>query len=165
MLALRNRPARDKTFSQFLTQVKENTLDAYDNQDYQFEKLVKKLNLQGKPARNPLFDVVLQVQNIGTTKLEIPDLTLTYIENENTFVRFDLVVYISEAQDTINMKIAYSTALFKRSTANDIAFHFCEILKQVIDDTAVKLDDITISEQFTEARPAVSQIEVNDFSW
>ncbi|MFL1673003.1 condensation domain-containing protein, partial [Paenibacillus dendritiformis] len=44
-LAIRNTPAGEKTFQEYLQEVKEHTLSAYENQDYPFEELVGKLDV------------------------------------------------------------------------------------------------------------------------
>ncbi|MCP5051154.1 MAG: amino acid adenylation domain-containing protein, partial [bacterium] len=62
-LAMRNRPSGDKSFKQFLGELKEETLDAYRNQDYPFEKLVDRLSLNRDTGRNPLFDVMVNLWN------------------------------------------------------------------------------------------------------
>ncbi|WP_374017960.1 condensation domain-containing protein, partial [Paenibacillus thiaminolyticus] len=40
-LVMRNAPAGEKTFQEYMQEVKENTLRAYENQDYPFEELSK----------------------------------------------------------------------------------------------------------------------------
>ncbi|MDI5790336.1 condensation domain-containing protein [Bacillus licheniformis] len=59
-LAIRTRPEGDKPFSAFLEEVKETTLGAFEHQDYPFEELIEKLNIQRDMSRNPLFDAVFQ---------------------------------------------------------------------------------------------------------
>ncbi|MCP5050905.1 MAG: polyketide synthase, partial [bacterium] len=63
MLAIRSYPRENKGFHEFLEEVRENALDAFENQDYQFDELVKRLNLTGESGRNPLFDVEFTFQN------------------------------------------------------------------------------------------------------
>ena len=63
--AFRNYPASSKTFRQFLNEVKEHALTAYENQDYQFEELIGRLNIRRDISRNPLFDTMLVIQNTG----------------------------------------------------------------------------------------------------
>ncbi|MCP4155047.1 MAG: hypothetical protein GY757_45405, partial [bacterium] len=63
-LGLRNQPHGDKTYEEFLNNVKETTLNAFDNQDYQFEELVETLNISRDASRNPLFDVMFLLQNM-----------------------------------------------------------------------------------------------------
>ncbi|MCP4149728.1 MAG: non-ribosomal peptide synthetase, partial [bacterium] len=53
-LAIRNLPEGKKTFNQFLRDVKETTLSAFENQEYPFEDLVDKVDINRDVSRNPL---------------------------------------------------------------------------------------------------------------
>lgn len=44
-LAMRNYPVGNKTFNDFLMELKENSIKAYENQEYQFEELLTKINV------------------------------------------------------------------------------------------------------------------------
>ena len=54
---MRNFPGPQKTFSDFLEEVKTNTLEAYEHQVYPFEELLKKVNWQEEPGRDPISEV------------------------------------------------------------------------------------------------------------
>ncbi len=56
-LAMRNFPKGNKSYTEFLKEVNNNSIAAFENQDVQFEDLVDKLNLERDPSRNPLFDI------------------------------------------------------------------------------------------------------------
>jgi non-ribosomal peptide synthetase component F len=62
-LALRNYPAGEKTLKDFLNELKERTLATFENQEYQFEELVEKVEVNRDTGRNPLFDVMFVLQN------------------------------------------------------------------------------------------------------
>lgn len=62
-LALRNRPKGNMTFSEYVQTVKNNTLNAYENQDYQFDALIEHLGLTHDMSRNPLFDTMFDLQH------------------------------------------------------------------------------------------------------
>jgi acyl carrier protein len=145
MLAMRNQPQENKTFKDFLKEVKENALDAYENQDYQYEKLVNKLGLQGVSDRNPLFDVVFAVVNVDDPALDIPGIKLKPYRYKSRTSKFDLRLGVSEGNDVIMMSLTYSTVLFKRTTAEKMAERFVEILEQVLKNSNIKLSEITIS--------------------
>ena len=70
-LAIRTRPEGDKPFSAFLEEVKETTLGAFEHQDYPFEELIEKLNIQRDMSRNPLFDAVFSMQNADLKDLSM----------------------------------------------------------------------------------------------
>ena len=68
-LALRNYPEGNKSFKSFLNEVRENAMMAYENQDYQFEKLVDELDIPRDISRNPLFDTMFVLQNMGIPEM------------------------------------------------------------------------------------------------
>ena len=65
-LALRNYPAGEKNFIDFLGEVKEKTLEAFENQDYPYEDLVEQVAVNRDTGRNPLFDTMFVLQNMGS---------------------------------------------------------------------------------------------------
>jgi amino acid adenylation domain-containing protein len=145
MLALRNRPEENKSFIQFLAEVKENALDAFKNQDYQFQDLVRKLDLKSDTTRNPLFDTVFQINDIEISPLEIPGLRLKPYGYEDKVARFDLVTYVQEPGNTIQMIVSYALELYKTSTIENMCRNYLEIINRVIDNPYTLIKDITIS--------------------
>ncbi len=138
-LSLRNYPAGDKEFIEYLNEVKQNALDAYENQDYQFEELVEKLDLKRDVSRNPLFDTMLVLQNMEMAALEIPGLKFTPYQFENRVAKFDLTLTASETTNGIHVEFEYCTALFKQETIERMAGHFANILESVTGNPEVRL--------------------------
>ncbi|MCP4156072.1 MAG: hypothetical protein GY757_50600, partial [bacterium] len=62
-LAMRNYPEGEKNVAEYLKEVKNATLNAFDNQEYQFENLVDRLSVRRDTGRNPLFDVMFNLLN------------------------------------------------------------------------------------------------------
>ncbi|MCP4214771.1 MAG: hypothetical protein GY765_08940, partial [bacterium] len=76
-LAIRNYPRAASGFREFLHQVGERTLKAYDNQEYQFEELVDRVLEKRQPGRNPLFDAAFVFQNIDMGNEDVPQVELS----------------------------------------------------------------------------------------
>lgn len=145
-LALRNFPAGHKTFKQFFEQVRERTLAAFENQEYQFETLIGKVAKARDGDRNPLCDIVFGLQNVDIKELIIPGLKLTIIDYRSKISRFDMVVVVEEAGEMLTFSVEFSTELFKEETIIRLFDYFNEILSIVIKNQDIKLEDIKISQ-------------------
>ncbi|MCP5048480.1 MAG: AMP-binding protein, partial [bacterium] len=115
-LTLRNFPSGGKTFIQFLEEVKKRTLDAFENQDYQYEDLVEKVVVGKDTSRNPLFDTMFALQNIDIPEIRIPGLTLTQASFEQKVAKFDLLLVCIERDEQLSCTFEYCTKLFKPAT-------------------------------------------------
>ncbi|HLP45547.1 MAG TPA: condensation domain-containing protein [Candidatus Kapabacteria bacterium] len=145
MLPFRNRPQPGKRFRDFLEEVKVNALQAFDNQDYPMEELVKKLKIRNNPGRHPLFDTESAVNNIEFEEIDIPGLKMENYASGINFAKFDLHFLAIERNHTLNIILRYSTELFKKTTAQKIIRHFIEIIGQVIENPGIKLEDIELT--------------------
>jgi amino acid adenylation domain-containing protein len=162
MLPMRNQPKAEKRFTEFLQVVKKNAIDAFENQDYQFEELVEKLDIPRNTGRNPIFDAEFTLQNIAVMEMnyKVPGIQpkpYDTIETQNT--KFDLSLEAVEKTNGITMILNYSTALFKRSTAEKIIEHYIEILQQVLENRKIKLKDIQLSHKLSAAPVEINEEE------
>ncbi len=144
-LALRCQPSGEKSFRQFLAEVRETCLGAFENQDLQFEELVDKLGQDRDASRNPLFDVLFVVQNFQETRIGTRDMLFqSHDLYENKISKFDVSLYAFEAQGAIHFYLEYATFLFKTATIEKMAGRFTDILKQVTANPDILVEDIAI---------------------
>ncbi|PCN44848.1 non-ribosomal peptide synthetase [Brevibacillus laterosporus] len=145
-LAMRNKPARSKSFREFLIEVKRNALQAYENQDYPFEELVEKLELQSDVSRNPMFDTMFTLQNRGEDSIELDELRFITYEGENKWKhsKFDITFIATEERDQIMIGVEYCTKLYRQETIERLTTNFLQIIKAIVDNPEVKLATIEI---------------------
>ncbi|WP_313559736.1 non-ribosomal peptide synthetase, partial [Ruminiclostridium cellobioparum] len=147
MLSMRNYPEQEKTFYEFLAEVKANSIKAYENQDYQFEMLVDKLNLKRNTSRNPLYDVMCTVQNVEIPEIEIDELKFKPYSYDNKITHADINLMVKEVNGETVLHFEYCTGLFKRETIEKIACNFKNIVVDVLDNPQKKLIDINMISQ------------------
>jgi len=145
-LALRNYPAGDVTFREFVGNVKKKTLDAFDNQDYQFEDLVETLPLEVDVSRNPLFDVMIVGQDIPVSEGDKSALQITPLKYQNQVTMFDLTFVFREYEDGIRMNFEYSTSLFKKESIETLIRFFKNIVSSALTQPDRTLNEIEIME-------------------
>jgi hypothetical protein len=145
-LALRNYPSGGKRFREFLREVHENTINAFDNQEYSLEWLVEQVIEEKDPGRNPLFDVVftLQDRDIIVQEFDIPDMKLESFQQENKIAKFDLTFIGLESKQGLTFIVEYCTRLFKEETIEWFIRDFKYIVSSVLDNPDKKLSEIEI---------------------
>ncbi len=141
-LALRNRPHGDKIFVHFLEEVKMNALQAYENQEYQFEMLVDKLDLPRSLNRKPLFDVMFVLQNMDQSEIATQNLKFRPYSFKEQTAKMDLNLFASEKNDMIHFNLNYSTSLFKKETVEKMADRFIEILNNIVENSEIQISEI-----------------------
>ncbi|MCX6581966.1 MAG: amino acid adenylation domain-containing protein [Candidatus Aminicenantes bacterium] len=143
-LAIRHFPLGEMAYDEFLGQVKDSSLKAFENQDVQFEALVERLNLARDPARNPLCDVLFVLQNFQPGELTLENVQLTPYPLERKNSKFDVTLFAREKGESIHFTLEYRTALFKRETMERLAGHFVHALRQVCDTPGITLDALEL---------------------
>jgi tyrocidine synthetase III len=142
-ICLRSRINGEKQYSRYLKEVKELAVQAYENQDSQYDELVKKASMARNSGRNPLFDVMLVVQNMDMPDIRLPGLTVTREVGEYSTSKFDLTLYVEE-RDTLIFKWEYSIALFKEKTIRRFIRYFQNILEQVLENPDCSIGQLEI---------------------
>ncbi|HLP61674.1 MAG TPA: condensation domain-containing protein, partial [Candidatus Deferrimicrobium sp.] len=157
-LALRNYPMHQKTFLDFLQELKQRTLAAFENQDYPFEDLVDKVVPDRNINRNPLFDVMFNFLELdeapGKQPLTGHELEHEYGLHQTTFEhgvnasKFDMTLTISKTgADDLHFNIRYSTQLFKEQTIRSFIESFRDVAAVVADNPTGKISEIKIVSQ------------------
>ncbi|MER6299869.1 non-ribosomal peptide synthase/polyketide synthase [Kitasatospora sp. NPDC001539] len=148
MLVLRTDTSGRPTFRELVHRVRETDLTAYDNQDVPFERLVEAVNPTRSLARHPLFQVLLNLQNLQDYTTEMHGLELSSYVVDLGAARFDLGFGFSEEFDAqgrpagLQGDIQCSTDLFDRDTAEGFAEYLGRVLRSAAGDPDQPIDTI-----------------------
>ncbi len=125
-LVLRSKVKPEQGFSDLLQQTRQTCLDAYAHQDIPFEYLVEQLQPERSLSHNPLFQVMMVLQNTGSagTNANLPGLDIQYLEQSYPFAKFDLTLDFCERGDQLHCMWEYATDLFEAETIRRMAGHF-----------------------------------------
>jgi amino acid adenylation domain-containing protein len=143
-LAMRNKPKGEKTIKDFLEEIKQNTLAANENQEYQFEELVDKISVRRDTARNPIFDVMFVLQSIEMPIVEIPGLRVGPYEYESKISKFDITLSGFEEGQRLFFSLEYCTKLFKKETIERFIRYFKNTASAAAKASGQKIRDIEI---------------------
>lgn len=143
-LVLRTKLSGNPTFRELLDRVREVALGAYAHQDLPFEKLVEELQPERTRSHNPLFQVLLVLQNAPTPPAELRGLTLSPFEIDRGTARFDLTVNLGETPEGLSGFVEYCTDLFESVTVRRMLGHFRTLLEGIVADPDQRLSQLRL---------------------
>jgi tyrocidine synthetase-3 len=145
-LVMRSQPLGEKTFQAFLNEVKINTLEAFENQEYQFEELVEKAAIKRDASRNPLFDVMFSLRHMNMPIQEAlsPGHKPIHQQFEGRVSKFDLSLDCTDAGETIYGIVEYAARLFKPETIRRFIAYFKRIISAILADPNIPIAEIEI---------------------
>ncbi|WP_054815875.1 non-ribosomal peptide synthetase [Nocardia arizonensis] len=137
-------------FAELLGRVRASDVDAFGHADVPFERLVELLDPVRSTARHPLFQVLLVLQNLTPTTLELPELTVAPVEMSVPLAKFDLQLEVVEqiaadgSAHGLSLAYTYATDLFDEATIRDLADRFALVLSAAAADPAAVVGDIDL---------------------
>lgn len=141
-LALRNKIDSNLTFNDFSKIIKNNCLNAFKNQIYPFDMLVKDLNIKRDTSRNPLFDIMFIYQNNGYPEITFKNTKAEYFIPDNKISKFDLSLEIIPVDNEYSLRFEYCTKLFTEDFIKQLSSHYINILNAVLENAEIKIADI-----------------------
>jgi amino acid adenylation domain-containing protein len=149
-LVLRAKLARQASFTELLSQVKETALGAFAHQDLPFEKLVEELQPERDLGRNPLFQVMFQFQNTASPKLEMEGLEVNALEVSTGTAKFDLMLAAREENQSLVCVMEYNSELFAGETIEQMLQQYATLLANIVarpDEAIARLSLMTAAEE------------------
>jgi len=147
MVAMRNFPAPGKTLGQFLEEVKQNAIKAFENQSYPFDELVSQLGVPRLINRNPLADTAFGLRNQepepgkpGRVKWDETGWYKRFQPRKTA--RLDIELEAVETREKIVLHFDYCVNLFKRETIERKSRHFLNIIEEMITNPDKKISQI-----------------------
>lgn len=159
-LPFRNFPRDDAPFLSFFRDVRRSTMDALANQEYSFEDLVKQVVKHQERGRNPIFDVVIAVQNMDFPDMSVSGLRLSAYEYMHQVSKFDLGFFVYPEEEGYYVSVEYNTHLLRSETADMLINNFKEVMKTVLDDPEIRLKDISITSGLLAAQTVAVEIDL-----
>jgi amino acid adenylation domain-containing protein/non-ribosomal peptide synthase protein (TIGR01720 family) len=145
IVALRSNVSGNETFLNLLQAVKKTTLEAFEQQEVSFGKVVEAVVKERDVSRNPLCQVMFVLQNTPEIpELRLGDLNLSLTGYEQSTAQYDFIVRITETASGLEGTIQYSTALFKAETIDRLMNNFEVLLTSVVSQPQNSIDKLTL---------------------
>ncbi|HKR15461.1 MAG TPA: non-ribosomal peptide synthase/polyketide synthase [Pyrinomonadaceae bacterium] len=150
-LVMRTSVNGNPSVRELLQRVREMCLQAYAHQDVPFEKLVEELQPERNLSHSPLFQVMFAQQDLSLQLLSMNDVEIAMVESDTSTSKFDLTLFVSEAEQGLVGSVEYSTDLFDESTIRRLFQHYTHLLEALVSSNPEQplsaLSMLSVSEQ------------------
>ena len=121
------------TFEELLDQIKKKTIQAFQNQEVPFDKVVEAVQPDRSGPHSPLIQTLFVMQNTPREPLEIPGLLFQFQEVETGTVKFDLTLSLEENADgSVTGLLGFKRDLFEEHTARKFIEWYQYFLSQAV---------------------------------
>jgi hypothetical protein len=153
MLAIRSRPLKELSFTDYLQNLKELMLHAYENQDYYFGDIVAELELFREGRRNPIFDTGFSYKapdpaakagfegNVPGTDEEASARNIDY---QDETIKFDFAFEVLDKIDSLSFRFEFDTGLYKKESMNKLLGYYKQTIDTITADPTQKIADIEL---------------------
>lgn len=138
------------SISKFIEEEKKIMKDAYDNQEYPFDEMVKKFVKKVDKTRNPIFDTMLIYHNEieVSTDVEIDGLKFSQInfENKTSTLDFKLDIRLN-SEDGLDCYLEYNTNIYEEKSMLQLLNHFELLMSKASNDVELNISEIDIFDE------------------
>jgi len=134
------------TFHEYLKERKRTILDSFEQQEFSFGSLLKKLNIPRDASRVALVPVVFNVDMGMNDGVHFYGLTHELIGNPREFETFELFLNVSGSEKSLTFEWSYNTQLFRAETINRMMEGFSNVLKTIVEDPFITIENIPLTD-------------------
>jgi non-ribosomal peptide synthetase component F len=139
----------------------------FDLQRYQalpFEMLVRHINPPRDDSRHPIAQVGFALQNVPREKLKLQDVSLKPVAFGNLQARFDIELYLHEANNELVIHWIYKTGLFSAETIASFNQQWQHLLTEIIANPTQPVVAIPLAAAPAEADSHEGVLDVDSLS-
>ncbi|MFB6824053.1 amino acid adenylation domain-containing protein [Streptomyces virginiae] len=138
-LVLRTDLSGDPAFGELVDRARETALGAYAHQEVPFERLVEEVRPERDLSRNPLFQVMLVLDEEAAVPPAPDGLAVEPLSLASGASKFDLSLYFVEEEGVLRGEAVFATDLFDRATVERMTVALTELLTAAVADPTVPL--------------------------
>lgn len=148
-LAMRGRPAWNKSFAAFLAEVRPALLEGLKHQGHPLDELMNELGVERNTSRAALFDTMFNFHELSEEgrQLQAGGVSVEGVGTPWTTAKFDLTMSVGKRTDQIVCVLEFATDLYERGTAERMLRQYSRLAEQVISAPQTNISDLELLEQ------------------
>ena len=141
-LVLRSQVEGERSFAEYVGEVRRVVLEAYEHQDLPFERVVEEVGAERDLSRSPLFQVMFELQNVPEEKLRMGDLRLEGFGGGSGPAKFELSMLLAQHDGQLAGTLGYASDLFERERMERLLKHWQRLLESAVEDPERRVSEL-----------------------
>ncbi|WP_150275298.1 non-ribosomal peptide synthetase [Paenibacillus tepidiphilus] len=146
-VAIRQQVTEGMTFMELLGAVQQKVNEAYDMQDYPFERLIQALNPERSGAGGPLYRAMFNMVTKRREEWEFTGLSEEAVATEGEAAQTDLLFDVREDESRTMLYAEYNTDLFRESTVRHLLEMYVLLLEQIAERPDIQLQELSLASE------------------
>ncbi|MCP4089810.1 MAG: amino acid adenylation domain-containing protein [Gammaproteobacteria bacterium] len=143
-IVMRGELSGNPSFTELLTRVKQDSIRALANDELPFEKLVEEIQPGRDTSYTPIFQTMFVLHHGGSSEASFANLTAENITINSGTAKFDLTLFVTEADNKLSLLFEYNTDLFDATTIERMLGHYESLLQAVVANPDAKLSQLSM---------------------
>lgn len=150
-LPVRSQLNSGSSFNEFLLEVKDNCLEAFEHGEVPFEKIVAATRAEREAGSNPLFQVMFVLQNsFDAREWRLDDLKVEKRVTQSKRAKFDLLFTVSGEATGFEGLMEYKTDLFEAAEIDAIIQKYLQLLENLFSQPSEPMDKLFAEPEATQ---------------
>ncbi len=146
-LVIRNNVSGDDLITEYFEKIKGTVLEAFENQDAPFEKLVEILKPERDLSNTPLFQVMFVLQDNQNQQNTESNINIDALEADSATTQYAITLSMSTSENEWAGTLEYNTDLFEEKTITKFIDSYLLICDEIINNTSNRISDIEYLDQ------------------
>lgn len=148
LLPLKAKIDDNLSFSDYLKQRRSYIFDAYDNQQFTFGSLVRKLNIARDPSRIPLVPIIFNIDIGFSDAFKFEGLNFEFESNPRYYENFEIFLNAMGSGDNLVLECTYNTDLFQEDSMTKRMHQFIGVMQSIISNPSITIQAIQASSDY-----------------
>ncbi|PHB30015.1 hypothetical protein COE80_04900 [Bacillus pseudomycoides] len=150
---IRTKIDEQRSFTDYISQVRNATIDAFDNQDYPIERVINKLGnkLHHVAGQNPLYSTMFILDNMLKQDAVVEGLSITEYPLSGVSSILDFHIEAAEQNGEILLNLIYNKNLFSEEMMMKFGNRYVKLIEEILLNPNKKIIDLEGSNRENEA--------------
>ncbi|MGN7414456.1 amino acid adenylation domain-containing protein [Paenibacillus sp. SAF-068] len=141
-IPLRNIISTGDTYYEYLLKLQANQIQAFDHQNYPFERMLEDAGFSSAPGGQLLFDTMFNLNNFVDRSVETSEIQIAPFKYEWKFSEYEIYVTAQKTGEHFSIHFDYRVASFSREEMEQFTNQYLRLFEHIVEKPHILIDQL-----------------------